>query len=310
MHLRVTAAALALASVLFAACFDFDATTAGGPLALTGDDASVVDGAPNGADANVGGGEGGGDAGASNDAAPDATTLSDGGPFCPSTPPGGQFFCDDFDDHALPGAWNTFGQTGGTLFETDAAAVSKPNALDLTTLPASTGQVVDVALRTVLTGSLPALPATLRFAFAIEPVQIDVTSGAAIVLGAVDFLDAAGNRYSLGLAINVSSGAPALTLGEQTGYADGGVVYVAHPFSTTLPLTMSAWNPVVIELDWTATTNVQAHVYVNGADELDVTTLNMTVQASQLQIGVGTSYVTEPGTAWELRYDNVLFTEN
>ncbi len=307
MHpsLRVTAATLAV--VLVAACFDFDATMAGGPPGESEVDAAANDGTTgNAPDGNVGNGDDGGAIDAALDAT-DATGLPDGGPFCASlTPPdGGLFFCDDFDERALPGSWNSFGETGGTLTETDAGALSKPNALDETTTPTDGGQVVDVALRTTL--GVPSLPATLRFAFSVEPLQIDVTAAAAIVLGAVDFLDATGDRYSLGLAINVSSGAPALTLGEQTGYPDGGTVYVNHPLPPTEPLAMGAWSDVVIEIDWPAATTIDAMVFVNGTKKLDVP-LTATVQATSLQIGVGTSYVSEPSPAWEIRYDNVVFT--
>ena len=70
-----------------------------------------------------------------------------------------------------------------------------------------------MALRTPF--HVPAVPATLTFSFSVEPLQIDTTANAAIILGAVDFLDGAGYRYTVGLAINVASGLPALALGEQ-----------------------------------------------------------------------------------------------
>jgi len=294
---------MGLAAMLLGACFDFDATMADGPLADGGPtgldaglDATLADGSPP-ADANHAG-DASGDAG--------GPPTTDAGPFCPPPPSeGGIFFCDDFDEDPLPGKWNTVGETGGTLAETDASAVSKPNSLDETTMPASNGQVVNVALREFL--SVPSVPATLRFAFAVEPVQIDVTANAAIVLGAVDFLDAAGNRYSVGLAINVSGAAPALALGEQSGFIDGGIDYVSHPLLPTEPLAMNAWSEVVIEIDWTAATTANGIVIVNGTQELDVP-LTITVQPTELQIGVGTSYVSEPAPIWELRYDNVVFT--
>jgi hypothetical protein len=35
----------------------------------------------------------------------------------------------------------------------------------------------------------------------------------------------------------------------------------------------------------------------------------MNVQATSLQISIGTTYSTEPSSGWEIRYDNVLFTD-
>lgn len=310
MHPSLRMVAVGLVAAVFGACFDFDATMAGGPSGDSGaSDASLTDGAHDApadatSEAATDGGVvetgpvegGGGDSG-----------TPEAGPFCSSQlrPDGGLFFCDDFDEAPLPGSWNSFGETSGTLAESDASAVSKPNSLDETTVPLADGGVINVALRTPL--GVPALPATLRFEFSLEPVRIDTTASAAIVLGAIDFLDAAGDRYSLGLAINVASGMPALALGEQSALLDGGPTFLNHPLPPTQPLPMNAWTDIVLQVAWTAPTTGQATVTVGGTQELDVP-LTMTVQATSLQIGVGTSFVTEPAPVWELRYDNVVFT--
>jgi hypothetical protein len=319
MHpsLRRVATGLA-AAVLSGGCFDFDATMAGGPPSDSGTaadaDASVVDSAPS---------DGPYDASADGaDVAPrDSGTAVDSGapdgPYCASLaqPDGGLFFCDDFDEHALPGSWQVWGEMAGTLSETDASAVSAPNSVDETTMALSNGQVINVALRTPL--PLPPLPATLSLSFDLQPVQIDPAAGAAIVLGAIDFLDGSGDRYTVGLAVNVASGKPALALGEQSGVISGGnfpdgapPTFVNHPLSPTLPLPMNAWSHVVIEVDWSSS-NLEGRVLIDGNQELDVP-LSMSVVPTSLQIGVGTSYVTtyEAGLSpvWELRYDNVLFT--
>ena len=322
----ITRGLAALAAVSLGACFDFDATTAGGPLGGdggpsfppgAGSDAGVLD-------ASVPPGPVDGDApvpdGTIADAGADVGSgkLPDGGSsYCATLtpPPGAVFFCDDFDEHPLPWAWQYYDELAGTLVESEAGARSAPNSVDETTTALANGQVIDVALRTPL--QLPPLPATLRFGFSLEPVQIDTTANAAIVLGAVDFLDGTGNRYSVGLAINVVGGKPALALGEQSGLVDGGPLpdgappqFVNHPLPPTQPLAMNAWSDIVIELDWTATT-LEGKVSVNGGQELDVP-LNLSLQANALQIGIGTSYVTEystgPAPIWELRYDNVSFT--
>jgi len=280
-----------VAATLAAACFDFDATTAGGsaPDAATAPGDATVDGST--ADVAVGDSGGGG--------------RPDGGSYCASLPhDAGIFFCDDFDERPLPGSWNEWREVGGSIDETDASWVSPPHAIDEVTQVLDAGQPVDVSLRTPL--GVPAVPATLRFGFEVEPVQTDPTANAAIVLGAVDFLDGAGNRYTVDLAIDVVSGFPALTLDEQSGFADGGASYVRHPLPPTKPLPVNAWTDLVLEIDWTAPGTAEGLVMVDGAKEADVS-LTMTVAPASLQIGVGTPYVSEPAPVWELRYDNVRF---
>ncbi len=324
---RIAAWVACLVSAAGGACFDFDSTTAGGPLedggvdarATPGTDANVADGTLP-ADASDAGPPLGDDASAHDATSPlDATKTppADGG-FCATLvpPTGGVFFCDDFDEHALPGSWNTWHESSGTLVETEAGSFSPPNSVDEATLPLAFGQTIDVALRTLL--SAPAAPpATLRFAFAIDPLQIDPASGAAIVLGAVDLLDSSGDRYSVELSVNVVSGAPALALGEQYGFPDGGLPpdggppYINHPLPPTQPLPMNAWTDIVVELDWTAPFTAQGIVTINGGQELAVP-LSLNLTPTSLQIGVGTSYVTEytsgNSPVWELRYDNVWFS--
>ncbi len=313
MHpsVRMIASGL-VAGAVSGACFDFDATMAGGPY---------VDSGVTAADARVDEAQADAPADASVDAR-DSASADDGGGvtdsgapqgvFCRSLTPsadGGLFFCDDFDEHPLPGSWQTWLQMAGTMIETDASAVSPPTSVDETTIQLANGQAVNVALRTTM--PVPAVPATLRLAFQVQPVQIDPTAGAAVVLGAIDFLDGSGDRYTVGLAINVAGGQAALALGEQSSAADGAPpTFVDHPLSTMQPLPMNTWSEVVIEVDWGAT-SVEGQVIVGGSPELAVP-LAMSVAPTSLQIGVGTSFVTtyDGGLSpvWELRYDNVVFT--
>jgi hypothetical protein len=310
---------LVLAAGPLGACFDFDATSVGGPLDALPDAAApptLVDG---GSDVTVTLQDATlvpSDAGDATLTDADATTpprdaghpgLDAGHSFCAAFAHSAAklFFCDDFDEQPLPGAWNSFGEMGGTLADTDASPFSSPTSLDEKLQALAFGAVLNVALRETLVA--PTFPSTLRFAFEIEPTQIDTTENAAVVLGAVDFLDNAGNRYTLGLAINVASGAPALALGEQSSFEDGGALFSNHQLPPTQPLSMNAWSNLTLEIDWVSATNVEALVSVNGGQELDVQ-LTVTVQPTSLQVGVGTSYVSEPSPVWELRYDNVVFT--
>jgi hypothetical protein len=310
-----------LAVVLAGACFDFDATEAGGPLGdggshADGAESSAGDGGPTGDGTTGDGGNDGGVDGTTSDG-PVGPDAGDGGggidgnvksdaPYCQSIKPdAGIFFCDDFDDHPLPGSWQSFGETNGTMTEVDAASVSAPNSLDEKTVAVGTNTTVDVALRTPL--GLPTLPATLRLGFQVMPVQIDPTANSGVVLGAIDFLDKNSQRYTLGLAVNVVSGQPALVLGEQSAFSDGGIDYVQHPLPPTQPLPMNAWSDVVIEADWSSTTSAMISVTVGGVQQTSFSA-TIPITAASLQIGVGTSYVFEPAPVWEIRYDNVRFT--
>jgi hypothetical protein len=288
-----TAVAVALAMT---ACFDFGATMAGGPP----DDG----GSPSGLDAAF--------ADAQDAGSPAAEAGSDGGGFCASLSrvalDGGRLvLCDDFDEPAsLPGPYfDVEGEIGGVLAEVEGG-LSPPSALAETTTPLDDGGLINVALRDAPIAP-PTLTATMTFAFSLEPVQIDTAPNAAIVLGAVDFFDAAGDRYSLGLAINVVSGQPALALDEQSGFADGGSSILAHALPANGAPPMNQWSTVALTIDWTSATTGTASVTVNGAVELAPFALTMTVAATSLQVGIGTAYVTQPAPAWELLYDNVWF---
>jgi len=297
MHprLRIIALVAPLAvALVVTACFNFGATMAGGPL--------EEGGSPSGLDATFA------DVHVSDDAGHDAGHAA---AFCASFPAdAGLVLCDDFDEpSSLPGPYfDIEEEIEGLLAEVDGG-LSPPNALQETTVPLDDGGLIDVALRdNQIFTTLPTLPATMTFAFNLEPVQIDTAANAAIVLGAVDFLDAAGDRYSLGLAINVVSGLPALALDEQSGFADGGSSIIAHTLPPNHAPAMNTWSSVVLTIDWTSATTGTASVTVNGTVDLATFSLTMTVAATSLQVGIGTAYVTQPAPTWELLYDNVWFT--
>jgi hypothetical protein len=312
--IALVAPALAAAmSVGAGGCWNFDATMGGGPLA-DGGSSGGFDGTF--ADAHVGDADGaspiadaGGD-GASDSGSDAAPVVHDGG-FCASLTAAGLVLCDDFDEPGtLPGPFNTEFETWGTLGETDASFKSPSESLDEKTFVLNDGGVINVALRNN-TVPVPTLPATLTFAFSLDAVQIDTTTGDAIVLGAVDFFDAAGDRYTLGLAINTANALPALALDEQSALTDGGAPYIPHTLPPTDAPAIGAWSDIVITIDWTAAQTGTASVSVNGTTEVGPFPLTMTVaNPTSLQVGIGTSFVTQPAPAWELLYDNVWFAEH
>lgn len=234
-----------------------------------------------------------------------AVDGQNGGAFCASaarpTSQDGLFFCDDFDRGSLPAPWVGLYQTSGALSQDSDAAVSPPNSLDIAIGSLTMGQPVNASLRAPL--GVPPLPSGLQFAFSLEPVRIDATTpDASIVLAAIDFLDAAQNRYTVQLAFDVQNG-EALTVLDEL-YSDG-TPYVPHPISG--PLTLGAFTDVAIQIHWTSAMSATADVLMHGDVVLSLP-LTMNVDATSLQISIGTTFSTEPSSGWEVRYDNVLFT--
>jgi hypothetical protein len=236
--------------------------------------------------------------------APTVDGSGRGGGFCSSVPrptrQDGLFFCDDFDEGSWPALWNSANEISGTLAQNGGAWVSPPNSLDIAIGALAGEQPVNVSLRASL--APPPLPATMTFAFALDPVHIDTAAHASMVLAAIDFLDAAQKRYTVQLAFDVQNAAPTTVLDEL--YSDG-TPYVPH--AVPVPLTMGSFTNVAIQVDWTGATTARAAVLMNGSQALSVP-LTMSVQATSLQISIGTTYSTEPSSGWEIRYDNVLFT--
>jgi hypothetical protein len=226
------------------------------------------------------------------------------GAYCGSLPrPTSQnalFFCDDFDEGSLPAPWTSVHQSSGTVAQNNGVAASPPNSLDVAIGPLATAQTINASLRASL--GLPPLPSAMTFSFSVDPVRIDTSPNASMVLGAVDFLDAAQNRYTVQLAFDVQGGSPAMVLDEL--YSDGRP-YVPHAITT--PLTIGVFTDVSIEIDWESSMTASARFLVNGAQLLSLP-LTIGVDARSLQISIGTTYSTEPSTGWEVRYDNVLFS--
>jgi hypothetical protein len=243
----------------------------------------------------------------------DAPTPSDTGPaaeagdagegglpaFCASLSPR-PVFCDDFDEHPLPGVWDTLTQTGGTVTLDNAASVSPPKSLLAKDSALQPGQPLDSALR--MHFSLPPPPTTFVWDFWIQPVAVDTGTTAAIVFASIDFTDGASNRYSVQFTLFQNGGPLGVRMEEQSGFADGGSSYTAHPLPDPLPI--GKWTDLRLTLTRTAATSASARVTFDSAVEMDAP-IGMTVNGSTLQMTIGSSYETEPSQGWTIRYDNV-----
>jgi hypothetical protein len=239
------------------------------------------------------------DAADAGDAAP-IRPDADGGRFCASQP-SRPTFCDDFDERPLPGPWSSFTATGGSLKLDPSAFVTPPNSLLAQDAPLPFGQPLDTALQTQF--ALPTSPATIVLAFQMQPVQADPNAGAATVVAALDFTDVANNRYTVQFALVQQGMGLSLRLEEQAGFFDGGGAYMSHPVPD--PLNVGTWTPIGLTLNWTAPSSVRALVTFATAPEIEVP-LAMSVNATSLQLTIGSTFENEPSQGWKNRYDNVV----
>ncbi len=218
--------------------------------------------------------------------------------FCASLSPQ-PVFCEDFDEHPLPGVW-TPSQVGGSLTLFQLASVSPPSSLDVHFWALQGGQPLDTALRVQF--PLPAPPTTIAWEFQIRPIALDTTPNGAAVMASLDFADGANNRYSVQFTMfRVSSNAQ-LRLEEQSGFTDGGTSYAMHALPDPLA---NGWTRVQLVLTRSGPTTASVHVAYGAKTELD-TSLQMNVNASVLHVTIGSSYETEPSSGWDAFYDNVI----
>jgi hypothetical protein len=240
------------------------------------------------------------------DALVDGGPVSDGASsgFCASK--SGPLFCDDFESHGLPGPWATFHQTGGSLTIDEATSTSPPASLLEQATPLSAG-TIDLGLRTAPL-AMPALPATVHVEVAFDPVQVDPTPNAGIVIASLDFDDAIQNRYSIILTLFPESDVLTLSLGEQTGFVDGGTAYTPHTVPTSIP--KATWTRIAIDVTFTDATTATAQLSLGGASAFSPPVALHPTFAGMTQIlfGIGSTYETVPSAGWTLRYDDVLVT--
>jgi hypothetical protein len=208
-------------------------------------------------------------------------------------------FCDDFDEHPLPGEW-IVDDVGGSLAEDSSSFVSPPDSLLAVYDALATGQPLDTRLRTPL--SLPAPPSAIALEFQLEPVAADPTVGNAAVVVALDFTDAATNRYTVQITLVRQQMAIGARLEEQSGFVDGMTSYSPHALADPLP--PGQWTHIRLVITRSSATAASALVTFNGKTELD-TPLELTVNPSDLQLTIGSTFETEPSDGWQNRFDNV-----
>jgi hypothetical protein len=224
--------------------------------------------------------------------------------FCGTVRPR-PLFCEDFDDRPLPGLWTTVHQVGGTLIVDNITFVSAPNSL-FARNNALRGQALDNVLRALF--PLQGTPTIVTLEFHLRPALADPTQDAAVVVAAVDFVNAANDRYSVQFALVSSAGGLRLRLEEQSGLASGGTAYVDHGL---LPdaLAIGQWTDVLLTITLSGGAAGSAHVVFGATQEIDAS-LQVAVTPTNLQLDIGSSFESEPSSGWNLLFDNVVFNAN
>jgi hypothetical protein len=97
-------------------------------------------------------------------------------------------------------------------------------------------------------------------------------------------------------------GALELRLEEQS-LVHGSPTTVLHD-PMPVPIAPGAWTDVRLAVVRTAPLVAQARASVAGSADV-VTDLTMNVDASTLQLGIGSTFETVPSMGWQTRYDNV-----
>ena len=94
-----------------------------------------------------------------------------------------------------------------------------------------------------------------------------------------------------------------MTLGEQSGFVDGGMSYVEHALRD--PLVLGRWTKIRIDVTRTAPQTASVRLTFDDRVELDAVPLQVTVNATTLQATLGTTFVSLPSKGWTIRYDDV-----
>ena len=233
---------------------------------------------------------------AGNDAANDGQGDVDAGPeagFCASLG-GSHALCEDFDTTTAFSSQftNVHLSTNGALGNDTAIVKTAPRSL-LATIPAEGTKLGDDAYMTRLFGG-SATKATYSFDFRVDSLP---TGGQSGVFAAIVFDDSLPTHHSL--AIYLTDTYSAL---EESFTVDGGTVYKDHTLSITVPL--NKWTHVSFDVN--ATTHV-CNASIDGQPSVVNAPIDLSWKASTAAIDLGLTYVNSETTAWQARYDDVVF---
>lgn len=227
------------------------------------------------------------------DVAADADAGSEAG-YCASLG-GTHALCEDFDESTVFNQQftNVHLSTNGSLANDTTLVVTPPRSL-LASIPAEGAKLGDDAYMTRLfTGT--ATKATYSFDFRVDSLP---TGGKAGVFASIVFNDGQPNFHSLAIYTTDTYAA----LEESFFGADGGAVYKDHTLAIALPL--GKWTRVSFGVEMS---NRTCSATVDGQAAVTSSPLDSTWQAATPAIDLGFTYLSSETTAWQARYDDVVF---
>jgi hypothetical protein len=232
------------------------------------------------------------------DAGKDVVTADvDAGPeagFCQSLG-GAHALCEDFDESTVFNQQFTNVHLGanGSLANDTTLVVTPPRSL-LASIPAEGSKLGDDAYMTRLfTGT--ATKATYTFDFRVDSLP---TGGMSGVFAAIVFNDSQPSYHSIAIYTTDTYAA----LEESFFGADGGYVYKDHTLSINVPI--KKWTRISFGVDMTTRT---CNASIDGQPALANSPLDATWTAASPAIDLGLTYVSSETTAWQARYDDVVF---
>lgn len=221
------------------------------------------------------------------DAAPDAG-------FCASLG-GTHALCEDFDTTTAFSSQftNVHQSTNGTIGNDTTIVKTAPRSL-LSSIPAEGSKLGDDAYMTRLfTGT--ATKATYTFDFRVDSLPAGGKSG---IFAAIIFDDGQPDYHAAAIYLTDTY----TSIEESFFAADGGEVYQDHTLSISVPI--GKWTHVSFSVDATART---CSATIDGQPALVNSPLDATWKAGTAAMDLGLSYVGSETTAWQARYDDVVF---
>lgn len=264
-----------------------------------------------GSDAAVDDGGTSGDSGGQDSSSPtDSGAVSDTGTptYCSTLTPK-PLFCADFDEGlSLNGIWDTVTGTGGTSsLASGSDAFSAPEAM--TILTNNQPKSVDCAgYKRFAPKASPAVY-TLTSEIRIDKADTSNSNSDAVLLTVQVFDGASPNSgyWDLQLELSYASNGPIVWMSEDAKPADGGTENFPEQ-TTGASLPLGTWNKVALAVTVTGAGQLTGSLFINDS-QIVSTASTITVPNPTPQIIVGSTFAMSAGSSWQVRYDNVTFTE-
>jgi hypothetical protein len=225
--------------------------------------------------------------------------------YCSTISPA-PLFCADFDEgQALNAIWDSLTSQGGTAALTGGSnAFSAPDSMTVSL--SSTAKNFDCAgYKAFLaekgkTGTTYVLLAQVR----VDEFDTGTTSDA-VFLTLQFYSQSSSAITDLQFELVEASGQQAAFLSEDILQSDGGESFPEQLASQAFPL--NTWVQVEISINVASSGNSPVTLSFNGT-KVASTTVNLTMPSPIPQIIVGSTFANALPSAWQVRYDNVVFT--